>query len=731
MTAYTMTTSGDITDSSKWSGAALPPNPLIAGDTITINTGVAAALASGTVNWGSKPTTSTGAEITLAGTATLTIAAGAKLIMQAPYDITGGGVITVNGTLSHDCSGATNKSYLFRCGVTGTGKLVVGAGGTVTTEDPTYFWYQSSGVVQNAAQLDINGAAGSRALIQRMKNPASSIGWTTGLNYSAAGLFEASHCTFDACGDLSPVGSGAATYTFDYCTWINSTTGGGTQNLRIGGFGTPPTKVVTHCTFDKNTNSSGGWGTPTNITASENVFDGCWIASGNGGTNQTYNWNVKINNAATNPCHFYPAAGGSLVTHELLWHNISTSNPHWATPTGKSGARTVSGVVYAYEGTSQDGDCLLPQPTDATLQTFKDFTFLTNSDGGQPGTWQSQLGNAAVAYTLAWEHCVGPVASGAGTWGISVGETANAPTGRVTSVKSNVVYCTKGTITGHTLTQMQQSQTSNDPFVPSGLDYNNIFVSGITTPGATYDTLADSPATATQSLVGAAAHDTYLDPQHADQARRMPAWAAKFGAFLVANGQSASTAATAANARTLLLALHDGTYPTALTDNAIQRMIQWLERGTFTRNVTLRAAGHDSLTHGPYGAFLPTLSALTARATSATLTTTTSDGTAYWVITTSATTPDWDQVIAGQDWTGAAASQSGNVAVSGTTISITYTAAAGKYLHVAHVGAGTEAALDNYQKTSETISSSALPASGMSQTGRKLFTMMRRHRVAA
>ena len=203
----------------------------------------------------------------------------------------------------------------------------------------------------------------------------------------------------------------------------------------------------------------------------------------------------------------------------------------------------------------------------------------------------------------------------------------------------------------------------------------------------------------------------------------MRSWAAWWGTRIGATGDSVTTpgtAATAVNARLHLLQLHDGSLSVAVAQNAIQLLVQWIRRGYVPRNTAGRGAGHDGLTPGAFGGFLPKPSGCGATAASGSFTSNVADGTAYWVITGSATAPDWDRIVAGQDHTGATVGggRSGNQAVSTTGAqSISFSGvtllSGNNYLHVVHKGAGTEAALDDYLRTSDTISSSAFTSDGV------------------
>lgn len=98
----------------------------------------------------------------------------------------------------------------------------------------------------------------------------------------------------------------------------------------------------------------------------------------------------------------------------------------------------------------------------------------------------------------------------------------------------------------------------------------------------------------------------------------------------------------------------------------------------------------------------PTLSAPLDSATGGTtataaVTTNRGDGTLYWVVTTSATTPSHSQILAGQDHTGSAATANGSQAVSATgsqtVSSITgLTSATTYYTHFSQVSANSAAA---------------------------------------
>lgn len=706
------------------------------GDIATITTHAVSISNGMTANVGSSPTSATATvDFVISSTGSLTIDAGGVFNCKTPWDITGGGVITNNGTFNTDPSGqATVTEYRARVGVTGTGKLVVGPGG-IMTAPVGYAWYQASGAVSNAGQLDINGTESDRALFERMTRSSDARGWLVGLNITSAGKFEASHCTFDSCDDFSFTGSGTYTILWEWCKWVNST---GTQNIILAT--TTVTKQFYHCTFDKNPQVSGAWGSTqaTVIDCDECYFDGGYTAGTSTGGFVDGRYNVKRSSVAggvQNPTPFTPPSGGTRVTHEILWKDTTNTNQHWGGINGSgTGARTVEGPIYLYEGSGGDGDCVMPDPSDNVLTTLRHLLFGRNGNGGQVGTWLSQLGESSpgTSHTIAYEHCTGVIA-GTGTRGISVGETATCAADRVVSVKSNLaIEQSAGNYPGGTeglLTQMQLSQSTNDPFTETGIDYNWIFATNVTSAATAYASTATSPAVGTQTLP-AAANDLYgEDPECTDTFRRMPEWAAWWGARIGANGDGINTPnadATKENARLLWLAMHDGSFPETITSTAARLNVQWIRRGWIPTNPAGRGAGHDGLTMGLWGGWMPVVTTPTVSGSTASCTANCVDGTDYWVITQAATPPDWDRMLAGQDHTGTAVATgfSGNQAATGTAISIDISGAAlgagDYYIHVVRKSADTEALLDDYLHTAETATSAAFQSASGSIPRRTL-----------
>ncbi len=740
MAARTASVTGNWADTATWGGSSAP----VAGDTVVINTGITVTVAvSTTAECGTSPTSATAAVSTdgleVQGTGQLVI--NGTLNMKGPLDVTGGGVVTINGggVLNVDPSGqATTTEYRCRFGVTGTGKLVLNNNATITSP-VGYYWYQvGSGSVTNAGQLDINGAEGARALVQRMQNSGSTQGWNVSHVISSAGKIEGAYCDFDECDEIEVSYSGAGTSDWSYCVWTNSVSG----SRCITCASSSVTFTVSNCTFDANPGATGAWNTATGHVINECFFDGSFTYSGGGGFSDG-GYNIKRSTAAggsQNPNPFIPASGGTRVTHEILWKDTTNVNPHWGgINNGLSGARAVEGPIYLYEGTTEDGDCVMPDPTDNVLTAMRNMLFARNSSGGQVGTWLSQLGESGGNHhTIAYEHCTG-VISGTGTRGISVGETTTCQPDRVVSVKSNLaVEPSAGAYAGTTsglLTYMQAAQSTNDPFTETGIDYNWVYATNVSSAATAYASVASSPAVGTQTLP-TAANDIYgEDPGFIDSTRRMPQWAAWWGARIGASGDSTTTpgtAATAVNARLLLLAMHDGTFSTSVTSTGIQLAVQWIRRGWVPTNAAGRAAGHDGKTPGMFGAWAPSVTTPTVAGSTASCTTNAADGTCYWVITQSATAPDWDRIIAGQDHTGAtvAAGFSGNQAVASTSINIDISGAAlgggNYYVHVAHSADATtngDAAQEAYLRTSEPVTSSSFQrSSGLSVVNRILTT---------
>jgi hypothetical protein len=723
MAARTASVTGIWTDTATWGGAAAP----VAGDTVTINTGITVTVvAATTANMGTDPTSATAAaDLVLSGTAQLII--NGQLNTRCTTDITGGGVITVNGGGKWNIDPsfqATTTEYRFRCGVSGTGKLVLNDNAEVSSP-VGYSWYQDSGVVSNSGQLDINGTASLRAKMIRMQRSASSVGWTLGLNItSVGGKFESSHCDFTACDDISAASglstaAGGWTATWEWNTWTSST---GAQNLRLSGSSTV-NRVVTQNTFDLDVNSSGGWGAVVAFTANENYFDNNFTIQGTGGYESLVDcWNVKRNGAGASPDGpgpFHPSSGATSVSNEVLWRDNAVANPHWLSVTGLNGPRTLSGGVYCYSGTEQDGDCSFYSSLDASLITVEKTVFCKNSDGGQGGVWFTGNQPVSTRGAVAFNHCAGVSSAtlSTSTRAITVGETSDNGASRVSSLKSNLVVSGKDDPPDGLLFQMQSAQTTANPLTAANATHNWGFSTLCNTPAKFYQTVGAPAGSATQAAPPYT-NDLTLDPDLINTGTgNMDTWAAWWGQRLINLGQSASATGSFANARTLMLAAHNGTYPTSITDTQMKLCVQWLRRRWLPRNASGRGLGHDSLTAG-IGGWLPKLSAQTATAALGNVTTNCGDGTLYWIISTIATAPDWDHMLLAKDITGTTVSAgfSGNQAVSASGVQnitlsgATLTPATNYYFHVVHKGAGTEAALDDYLKTSETVTSAAFQA---------------------
>lgn len=736
MAAFTSAATGNFNDGATWGNAS----PGTAGvdypttnDSATITTHTVTVATGTTSNVGLSPTTATAAaEFVISSTGQLIV--NGTINVKTPFDVTSGGVVTVNGggVFNVDPSGqATTTEYRCRFGVSGTGKLVLNDNATITSP-ATYSWYHAGGAVTNAGQIDVNGTASNYALIQRMQRSSSNIGWTPGNAISSAGKYEMSHVIIDECDDFSFTGTGTFGITFDYVYWQNST---GTQNLILNT--STVTKTLRNCTFDKNPNTSGGWGTATPLDVSECYFDPRYTSGGTTGGFAAGGWNIKRATATDGPAPFFPASGGSLLSHEVLWLDAVINNPHWGIAnSGLAGARTMRGLIFAFEGTADNGDCTAPDTTDNVLTTHADCLFIPNANGNHPGTWCSQL--ATSAQTIAFDHNTGVISDTGNPRGVSIGETNDCNAGRVASLKSNLAFAGSNDPSSEFLFDIQASQTTNNPLDQTQADYNWIISANANTAAAVYST---GNGTATQTTP-TAANDIYGEPANFidDTWRSMRSWAQWWGTRIGANGDSTTTpgtAATAVNARLLLLAMHDGTFAETYTSTAAQLCIQYLRRGYIPTNEAGRGAGHDSLTPGMFGAWAPAVTTPTVAGSTASCTTNAADGTAYWVITQSATAPDWDRIIAGQDATGAtvAAGFSGNQAVASTSIAIDISGATlgggDYYIHVAHKSAGTEAALDDYLHTSEPVTSAAFQAAGGGNVSLMSMAVLRRRRLAA
>jgi hypothetical protein len=266
------------------------------------------------------------------------------------------------------------------------------------------------------------------------------------------------------------------------------------------------------------------------------------------------------------------------------------------------------------------------------------------------------------------------------------------------------------------------SGTVADRLTASGADYNWIEA------GAAFDTPAECYDPDNQT-VPTAANDTYNTASDClDLDRGMAEWAGWWGARIGASG-NANGDATDANALNLLTyAYRDAMYAGS---DMIEKLLQYLRRGWMPTATAMRATGSDGLTRSAYGMWAPALSALSATSSGFSLTTNAADGTLYWVLTSSATAPDWDRIIAGQDHTGASlpAAQKGSVAVSTTSPSWSYSPDPGTYyLHIVHSADATtngDAGQEAYLRTSAEVSSSSISVSGGSATGRSARSPIR------
>lgn len=407
------------------------------------------------------------------------------------------------------------------------------------------------------------------------------------------------------------------------------------------------------------------------------------------------------------------------------------SNPHWGTAASLTGDRTIRGPLAIFAGTATDGDVIQGSLAGANTAKFEDWLFVPNSNGNQPGTWYSAISTVGSNAMVQFNHCTGVVSgTGTATRGVSVAEgTYNDMTGFVTSLKSNLAFAGTTEPTDQHLFQVQTnaSHSAPDPLVPAGADYNMIVSTVVKTPANTYDS---GSATITQTTPTAANDEYQDDVDFIAKGRSMPEWAAWWGARIGASGDGVTTpddSATNANARLLLLAMHDGTFAESITSTAMQLCCQYISRGYVPTLAAARVLGHDSKQIGRLAAWAPSVTTPTVAGSTASCTTNAADGTCHWVITQSATAPDWDRVIAGQDHTGAtvAAGFSGNQAVASTSIAINISGATlgggDYYIHVAHSADATtngDASQAAYLRTSEPVTSAAFSAAAGGGAGR-------------
>jgi hypothetical protein len=655
---------------------------------------------------GSSPDNVTTYGIDCQGTGSLRINTGCRLIVKAnlrfaggtgcKLDIAGTGVLEIDATPRVTLTSAGQKVYRILGGDTGEwtcymrGTNASNRARIVGTTGGYWFHTRTAGGSLKGL-IDIEYGR-----FERMWNGVAGVSagsWVC--NRNAAGVachiddFEMDACAFFV---MSAAGTGTADLTR---VFIENSVSSDFYGFQWGAFGASASATMTKCVMDTNPNGD----SYTNLTETECVYTNS-IGVQTAGVNSKNNALIRDQSSGNGPGLVLSGVG--LPKDQLHWaRNAAANNPHFDFFSGTTGTQTADGIVTVYSGNDGGGDVWNGGGGSATY-TVRNCVTLKGGNGQSPGVFLAPL-VAAGTSTITIEHC-GILINQYGV--LHFGENPGQPghTGMVASFVNNHCVLGNDTVIDYALLHSTTTGVANR-LVASGADYNWVEA------GTAFDTPAECYDPNNQT-VPTAANDTYNTPSDClDLNRGMAEWAAWWGARIGASGR-ANSDATEANALNLLLYVYrDRMYSGS---DMIESMLRYLRRAWLPRASAMRIQGNDGKTPSPYGMWAPALSGLTASASGASCTTNAADGTIYWVLTSSATVPDWDRIIAGQDHTGASlpAAQKGSAAVSTLSPSWSYTPDPGTYyLHVVHSADATtngDAGQEAYLRTSAEVSSTSI-----------------------
>lgn len=711
MATVTTIASGNESAAGTWFGGAFPGTS----DDIVVATGHTLTF-DRNITFGSGPDNLTTYVLDCQGTGMVTINNGCTVTMKGNARFNGGTnvrlTISGNGKLYFDTSPRpTTKRYRILNSSTEFTLYMRGtdADNRATIEaDPGGWWeMERTAGGQRMGMLDIQ--LGSFKRMWDQVTGISARGWRVNRNVAGTAA-TVDDLLMDTCGPivLTDTGTGR-TASF---TKVHTRNGAsGFYGISLGGFGDSNPVTLRQCSIDRGQNAQSHGATD----AQE-----CYFYGGTGvlyaGSSNT-RWNAMSVDQASGDgpsCVVSAAVNTSgSVRDQLSIARGTGDNVHWKGPSSTTAGLTITEdgriMCSASNTVNGDGSGIGLTGAGSTLRNIN-CLWAAIANGNAPGTWLSMLGNANMNVEV--EHCTGIVSDGAPR-GVSTGEGYAGHAGMISKLRYNLAKDGVASPCTSRMLFYQDTTTAAEKLNAANAGDNWIDSAVVNTDAEAYDLSGTQTTPAIASL--------YAASNMIDAHRTLEDWAAWWGARIGASGDGINTPnddATHANAHlllrdTYLLGLYSGT-------DMIQLACQYIRRGYIPTNAVGRGEGADGLTPGMFGAWAPAVTTPTVSGSTASCTTNCTDGTAYWVITQSATAPDWDRVLAGKDHTGAtvAAGFSGNQAVSTTSIAIDISGASlgggDYYVHVAQRAEGSETGLDDYLRTSEPVTSAAFQAASAS-----------------
>jgi hypothetical protein len=564
MAAITSTATGDWSVGATWVGGTPPGNTdsaiIATGHTVTcdVNTTV-----------GTSPAATGTDAITINGTGVLIIAE--DITLTARGDITCSSTNTTNAkvTMSQGSSlildstqAATpaDADYALKLGTTHYYNALLECFGTVAK--PCTVKGHASGGGANIKATTISGAIqATYTTFQKMTGDAADGIFILALDESSSLHTSFVNCRFDDCKEVHVASyTSAATdgeVTFRDCVWTNSP---GTYCLNLYKSNSNPYTDITldGCYFDDSiiftdvTNA-----TIQNCTFTESIL----VLSGGTWTLFDNNLTWKASNAEHN------SYGPVTNCYSLIDYASANDAQHWDIV--NDSAVFTGNIFQLASSNSTSGKCISMDTAVDTGGSIANNIVLPNADGSSPGPLLQLGGKAGDAWTVNHNTMAHT--------GIAVGVTYAGHAGQLSSYKSNITW--HATSGGYHIND--SSGTTQDLVSSANADYNCgwSLTAGSNLKGYNgLDFSSGSP--------GALNDFDDINPSFVDSTRNLATWDTALGG-----------AGTIANALAELAKIDNiaGDYDSNYT---VAAAVTWIKGGFAPTNVSLKNAGHDSVTVG-------------------------------------------------------------------------------------------------------------------------------------